>query len=170
MIAKKLLIVHKESWHIKYMVHTDDLDKIREIIDEVDVLVVCPRIEKQLKSKLVTFPPGEKKVYIIPELYEIMMVKSKLTHFDDMPGLRSSSSSYPGGTISKEDLDILISSILIVISLPLMIISALLVKVSSKGPVLYKQERLTINNKPFNLYKFRTMINDARKIRTGPGY
>lgn len=169
MIAKKLLIDHKESWHIKYMVHTDDLDKIREIIDEVDVLVVCPRIEKQLKSKLVTLSLQEKKkVYIIPELYEIMMVKSKLTHFDDMPGLEIEQLQLsPEEQFLKRTFDILISSILIVISLPLMIISALLVKVSSKGPVLYKQERLTINNKPFNLYKFRTMINDAEK-KSGP--
>jgi exopolysaccharide biosynthesis polyprenyl glycosylphosphotransferase len=168
-IAKKLLIDHKESWHIKYMVNDYDFEKISEIIDEVDVLVVCPKLEKYKKSKLVTLSLNKnKKVYIIPELYEIMLVKSQLTNFDDMPGLEIEQLQLSvEDKFIKRAFDIIVSSILIIPSLPFMMISAILVKLSSKGPILFKQERLTINNRPFNLYKFRTMVNNAEK-ETGP--
>jgi exopolysaccharide biosynthesis polyprenyl glycosylphosphotransferase len=55
----------------------------------------------------------------------------------------------------------------ILLSWPLMILSALAVRISSKGPVLFKQERLGLNEVPFVLMKFRTMIEDAEKS-TGP--
>jgi exopolysaccharide biosynthesis polyprenyl glycosylphosphotransferase len=55
----------------------------------------------------------------------------------------------------------------ILLSWPLMILSALAVRISSKGPVLFKQERLGLNEIPFVLLKFRTMIEDAEKS-TGP--
>ena len=51
---------------------------------------------------------------------------------------------------------------LIVAAIP-MIIVAILVKATSKGPIFYKQERLGLNGKPFTLVKFRTMVNDAEK-------
>ena len=51
---------------------------------------------------------------------------------------------------------------LILLAVPMLFI-ALLVKVSSKGPVFYKQERLGLNGKPFNIIKFRTMVADAEK-------
>jgi len=46
---------------------------------------------------------------------------------------------------------------------PFMLIIALIVKIDSKGPAFYRQERLGINGKPFTLYKFRSMILDAEK-------
>ncbi|HHT51261.1 MAG TPA: sugar transferase [Eubacteriaceae bacterium] len=168
-IAKKLLIDHKESWHIKYMINDEELHLINDIIDDVDMLVACPKLEKYKKSKLVNLAlKNNKKIYIIPELYEIMLVKSQLITFDDMPGLEIEQLQ-----LSVEDkfikriFDIIVSSILIILSLPLMIISAILVKLTSKGPALYSQERLTMNNKPFKLYKFRTMVNNAER-KTGP--
>ena len=48
-------------------------------------------------------------------------------------------------------------------SSPIMIIIAIIVKLDSKGPVIYKQKRITKNGKEFVIYKFRTMIKDAEK-------
>ncbi len=168
-IAKKLLIDHKESWHIKYMIDDNDIHLINDIIDKVDVLVVCPKLEKYKKSRLVNLAlKNNKKIYIIPELYEIMLVKSQLVNFDDMPGLEIEQLQLSvEDRFIKRAFDIIVSCILIVLSLPFMIMSAILVKFTSKGPILYKQERLTIDNTQFNLYKFRTMVNNAEK-KTGP--
>lgn len=55
----------------------------------------------------------------------------------------------------------------LVLALPAMIVSALLIKVTSPGPVFYKQERVGLGGRPFTLYKFRTMVQDAEK-HTGP--
>ncbi len=168
-IAKKLLIDHKESWHIKYFIGDNDLHLINDIIDKVDVLIACPKLEKYKKNKLVNLAlKNNKKIYIIPELYEIMLVKSQLITFDDMPGLEIEQLQLSvEDRFIKRAFDIIVSCILIVLSLPFMIMSAILVKFTSKGPILYKQERLTIDNTQFNLYKFRTMVNNAEK-KTGP--
>jgi exopolysaccharide biosynthesis polyprenyl glycosylphosphotransferase len=67
----------------------------------------------------------------------------------------------------KRLLDLVISSLGLLLSLPLMGIVALLVKLDSKGPVFYRQERSGQGEKPFNLLKFRTMREDAETC-TGP--
>lgn len=68
---------------------------------------------------------------------------------------------------TKRIMDIFLSLFGITAALPLLFIIAIAIKVSSKGPVFFKQERLGLNNQPFTLIKFRTMIHDAEKI-TGP--
>ncbi len=168
-VAKKLLIEYRGYWYIKYFVNPTEINRIKNIIDEVDVLVICPKLWENMKSQLLTLClQKNKKAYIIPELFEIMLLKSEFIQFDDMPGLEIEQLQ-----LSIEDhfikriFDIFISIILITITLPLMVVSAILVKVSSPGPVLYKQERLTINDRPFKVYKFRTMVNNAEK-HTGP--
>jgi lipopolysaccharide/colanic/teichoic acid biosynthesis glycosyltransferase len=64
-------------------------------------------------------------------------------------------------------LDILGSLAILVVSLPLTILAAILIKVTSKGPVIYKQQRVGKDGKVFTLFKFRTMICDAEK-QLGP--
>lgn len=67
----------------------------------------------------------------------------------------------------KRFFDIMFSLILLVLlSLPLLLI-ALAIKIDSKGPVVFKQERLTLNGKVFNIYKFRTMCVGAEKMGSG---
>jgi len=64
-------------------------------------------------------------------------------------------------------LDIAGSITLFFVSLPIMLIAGLLMKITSPGPVLYKQQRVGKNGKIFTLYKLRTMVNNAEE-RTGP--
>ncbi len=58
----------------------------------------------------------------------------------------------------KRTMDIIGASLAIIIGSPVLLICALCVKLSSEGPVLYKQERVGLNNKPFMMYKFRSMV------------
>ncbi|WP_229740682.1 sugar transferase [Ornithinibacillus halotolerans] len=67
----------------------------------------------------------------------------------------------------KKSMDIIISSIFIVIFTPLCIIIAVAIKRDSKGPILFKQKRLTKNGREFTMYKFRTMIENAEYMGTG---
>jgi exopolysaccharide biosynthesis polyprenyl glycosylphosphotransferase len=67
----------------------------------------------------------------------------------------------------KKTIDIVFSIIGIVITFPLMLIIGLAIKLTSDGPILYIHERLGMYEKPFRLYKFRTMVKNAEKV-TGP--
>jgi lipopolysaccharide/colanic/teichoic acid biosynthesis glycosyltransferase len=60
--------------------------------------------------------------------------------------------------------DIAGSVIMLVLAAPIMVIASIIIKVSSAGPVLYKQYRVGRYSRIFTLYKFRTMVNDAEKI------
>ena len=63
----------------------------------------------------------------------------------------------------KRVLDFIGSLILLILLSPILIILAILIKIDSKGPVFYRQERVTTNGKTFKIFKFRTMIQDADK-------
>lgn len=63
----------------------------------------------------------------------------------------------------KRFLDFIASLILLILLSPILIILAILIKIDSKGPVFYRQERVTTNGKIFKIFKFRTMIQDADK-------
>ena len=66
----------------------------------------------------------------------------------------------------KRVFDIIVSSVLIVISSPVMLVLAICIKIDSKGPVMFRQRRVTTYNRVFRIFKFRTMVNDAEKKGT----
>lgn len=69
--------------------------------------------------------------------------------------------------ILKNIFDYTVATISLLILLPVFILIAILIKIESKGPVFFKQERLGKNGKVFKIYKFRTMVNNAEKIGAG---
>ena len=69
-----------------------------------------------------------------------------------------------GALIAKRIFDIIVAVLMIILLSWLLVILAVLIKIDSKGPVFYRQVRVTKNNKDFKIFKFRTMVNDADKI------
>ena len=64
----------------------------------------------------------------------------------------------------KRMFDIVVSLIMLVLLSPVMLVLAVLIKIDSKGPVFFRQERITQYGKTFKIFKFRTMVNDADKL------
>lgn len=71
----------------------------------------------------------------------------------------------PFALLVKKLMDINFSIIILIILSPLMLLISLLIKLTSKGPVIYKQPRVGLRGRQFNLFKFRTMVQDADQIR-----
>lgn len=111
-----------------------------------------------------------KKVYDFPVFYKSLTGKIPLEYID---GRWLLNSEYMQGYISnryekmKRIIDIFVSGITIVLLSPFCLLIAILIKLESKGPLLYKQERLGKNRKPFICYKFRTMFENAES-KSGP--
>lgn len=80
---------------------------------------------------------------------------SLITHYSGSPD------GWPA--IAKRFLDIVASAILLVFFSPVLLLIALLIKLSSPGPVMFVQQRLGLNKRHFGIYKFRTMVVDAEK-------
>lgn len=66
--------------------------------------------------------------------------------------------------IIKRMFDVWMSVFLLVFLMPVILVMAVLIKLDSKGPVIFKQTRVTAGNKDFTIYKFRSMVNDAPKL------
>ena len=67
----------------------------------------------------------------------------------------------------KRFFDIIISLFALIILSPILLITCLLIKLDSKGPIIFKQQRIGLNGKVFNIYKFRSMVVGAEKIGSG---
>ena len=68
--------------------------------------------------------------------------------------------------ILKRIFDIVVSLIMLIILLPVFIFLGIAIKIDSKGPVFFRQERITQYGKTFKIFKFRTMVNNAEKLGT----
>jgi exopolysaccharide biosynthesis polyprenyl glycosylphosphotransferase len=72
-----------------------------------------------------------------------------------------------GGAVLKRAMDVLLSALLLVLSSPILLLVAILVRTTSRGPVLHRQERVGLDGCTFTMFKFRTMVEGAESA-TGP--
>jgi len=111
------------------------------------------------KSAIAQFALSPRPVFHISQFFEMAHERVAIGHLDDDHNILGLSNSFY--SLLKRGMDICLSATLsILLSLPLIII-LFLVKITSKGPSIYRQQRIGRNNKPFSLYKIRTMINSA---------
>ena len=73
---------------------------------------------------------------------------------------------HKGSLLAKRIFDIIVASLLVVIISPILLLLSILIKIDSPGPVMFRQVRVTTYGKPFRIFKFRTMVNNADKIGT----
>ncbi|MGO9452567.1 MAG: sugar transferase [Candidatus Binataceae bacterium] len=111
-----------------------------------------------------------KRVHIVPGLIDGTLFRQSLDEFAGVPVLSIGGPGVdPLEAAAKRLLDIVGSVILLIVSFPALLLSALLVKFSSPGPILFSQERLGKNGRPFRMLKFRTMYQDAEeRLRSDP--
>jgi exopolysaccharide biosynthesis polyprenyl glycosylphosphotransferase len=100
----------------------------------------------------------------IPDMYDILTGKVKMDHLFGIPLILLSKDLLPVWQANlKQFIDTTVSVLALIISSPLILILAIGVKLSSKGPVFYSHERIGRYGKPFHIYKFRSMRLDAEK-------
>ncbi len=105
---------------------------------------------------------------IVPDLYEILSGQARTSQLYGIPLIDIMPELMPEWEKKlKRISDVIISFIILVMTLPLSFLVSLLIKLDSKGPVFFKQERIGMNSKIFKIYKFRSMYKDAEKS-TGP--
>ena len=103
-------------------------------------------------------------VYVIPRIGDILMSGAKKMHMFHLPVMRVDRYSPPPEYVFvKRLIDILVSLVMLLIFSPVMLITAAAIWVEDRGPVFYKQCRLTKDGKKFNVLKFRSMRTDAER-------
>ena len=137
--------------------------------EQVDVLIICPDIRLKDKAKLVHYCNlHEKQAILIPNAYEVFCSGMMLDKIDDVPVFRPQPLLLTLEQRSlKRILDVTVALTGFLLALPLMILTAIAIKIFDPGPIFYSQERAGRYEKPFRVYKFRTMRVDAEKL-SGP--
>jgi exopolysaccharide biosynthesis polyprenyl glycosylphosphotransferase len=106
---------------------------------------------------------------VIPDLLAVMSTRAEVNSIDGLPVLGIRRNRLTGtNAVVKRSLDVVTSALaLLVLALPLGVVALLIKLTSPDGPVIFSQERIGLNRRPFTVYKFRTMIPDA-EAKTGP--
>lgn len=168
-VAEKFL-QHSPGWFfLESFVPVQEKRDMVSRIQETDVVLLSPDLTKEEKGEVLSYVSKyQKEALIVPDLYELFIAGAETQQVDDMLVF-----SVLPPTLSKEQrlmkrvMDVVLATAMLILASPIMLLLAVLIPLTSRGPALYRQERLGLNGKPFMLYKFRSMVQDAEKL-TGP--
>ncbi len=182
---RKLLLVYGQNsmFHLMNRIDTREdkyeIAKIISIDKGIDLIIeqaekydgiIIGDIPADMRNKLVKMCfCRDIRSYTLPKLSDILLRSSTELNIFDSPLYLSRNI---GGLawdqkLVKRMVDIIVASLLLVITSPFFLLIAILIRCRDPGPVLYTQKRLTEGGIIFNIYKFRTMVVDAEK-KSGP--
>lgn len=150
---------------VKYLSMDLGVEAIEKEIVESKMAVVLWDIPTMDRNKLFKFCYSRSiRVYMMPKITDVLIKGSDQLHLFDTPILLSREFSLRiEQRIAKRAIDIICSLILLVLSSPIQLITAIMIKAYDGGPVFYKQIRCTLNGREFEILKFRSMRVDAEK-------
>ena len=140
------------------------LEELYEYMKSVDAVFLCG-VPSDYRNEVVKQCIATGKVaYIKPKISDTIIRGGRTIQLVNIPVYRCKrSDSSLVYLIGKRAADIVFSLLAIVVLSPLMLLVAIAIKAEDKGPVFYKQKRLTLNGKEFYIIKFRSMKTDAEK-------
>jgi len=140
-----------------------DMERIiREYqIDEVLIALPAHQHQQIIRSVRLCERAGA-NFKLIPDLYELSLSRIDMDTMEGIPliGIKSTGIG-PWQHSLKRGIDILVAGFVLILGSPIWLLTALAIKLESRGPVFFKQERLGYRGQPFRLYKFRSMRDHA---------
>jgi exopolysaccharide biosynthesis polyprenyl glycosylphosphotransferase len=147
----------------------DDLPAIcrQHDVDEV-IIASDPVWQDHLVDSLSRVEGTRARICVVPSPYEILIGRTEHLRLHDIPLIEVIREPAGGGaSVAKRAFDVALAALLLVAGLPLMLLVALAVRLTSRGPVLFRQERVGKDRRVFTIIKFRTMQVGAEQ-GTGP--
>lgn len=152
----------------KFLKHLGGLSDLKRIVKESEVEEVIIAIErsehKTIEMIITQLQDVNAIIKVIPDMQDFLLGTVKVQSIFHTPLIQISPDLMPPWQQSiKRAMDIALSILAMLILTPVYIATAIGVKMSSKGPIIYSQERIGIHGKPFKMHKFRSMYSDAEK-------
>jgi Undecaprenyl-phosphate glucose phosphotransferase len=147
-----------------------DLPKIIEGQGIDEVIIGLPEATHQELVGIVSQCEREKvSIRVFPDVFQIMASEVTISDLGGLPLLTIRDVALRGWKLTlKRIVDMAFSGAFLLVASPIMMLTALLIKFDSPGPVFFAQERMGLDAKPFKMLKFRSMRADAE--RSGPGW
>ena len=137
---------------------------IKQLQIEEVIIAIEPSEHKQIEEILGLLEGQNVRISILPDLYQILLGSVRVNHLFGTPLIEIKHNLMPvWQEVTKRVSDIFISLLMLVLLLPVYLFTALMVKLSSPGPVFYGQERIGKGGVPFIIYKFRSMCQNAEQ-------
>lgn len=155
----------KDKYNVSGKVHVEEGEEtIHRMMEKYDGVIIWD-LPSQVRNRYLKYCfANSVRCYFSPKISDVIVTGSERIHLFDTPLMVSKNM---GLTVdqraAKRLVDIVISAMGIVVSSPLMLFIAILIKAYDRGPVFYLQDRLTLNGKTFRIRKFRSMCVDSEK-------
>ena len=135
-----------------------------------EVIIALPEASHQEILGIISLCEREKVgIHVFPDVFQIMASEVSIDDLGGLPLLTVRDIALRGWRLTlKRAMDIVVSAVALVLLSPLMMLTALIIKLESPGPVFYIQERMGLDARPFPMIKFRSMRADAEA--DGPGW
>lgn len=129
------------------------------------VVIAMPTLSQRRLLDLVTQCSSDRvNIKVVPDLFQYMMSGVNTTDMNGLPLISVKDVALRGwNLVVKRAMDLVVSSLILVLLSPIMLLIAILVKLTSAGPVFLIQERVGLDGRPFTIIKFRTMHADAER-------
>jgi len=165
-------IISEEGEENPEVKHFKSVSNIRRIVtaNKIDEVIISlpPESRKEMVDVISQCQGMGVRFKIVPELYEMFLSETDGEDVNGLPLVEVMGAPiYGANEAIKRLIDILVSSVTLLLFLPLILLIMFLIRLESRGPVLFKQERVGKDGKIFSLYKFRSMTKEAEKY-TGP--
>lgn len=151
-----------------YTIHTldeiNDFEQahIKEPYDEVILDLKSETKEQELYALINRLYPYHLEISIVPNLYDMLTGAAMIVELEEQPLIRITEHKMNDSELCiKRAFDIVVSLVMLTLLLPEYILLAIAIKLTSKGDVFYKQERIGLHGVPFNIIKFRTMTQNS---------
>ncbi len=143
-----------------------DISEIEPIIEEHAIDHVYVALPKESQSDMMQLLDHLVRhlvsISVVPDLLQYMALRSRVEDLDGLPTINLSDTPLHGLSVGlKRVFDLVAGSIALILVSPLMALVALLIRLEDKGPVFYRQERMGLDGRAFEILKFRSMRVDA---------
>jgi Undecaprenyl-phosphate glucose phosphotransferase len=129
----------------------------------LDIVFLClpPDGEQHAEKMLGALAATTVEVKVVPAIYEFSTLRAEAEMFEGLPLITLQGSPlYGWNVVLKRASDLIGATIALILTLPIQLLAAVIVKLTSPGPILFKQERMGLDGKPLMMLKFRTMRVD----------
>lgn len=145
-------------------INEGNMKEVETLLLAYDGVVVCD-LPSVIRNELLKFCYGHSlRVYTMPKISDIIIRGAENMHYFDTPLLLARNDGLSvEQAVLKRFMDIFVSLTMLIITSPVLIVTAIAIKLYDGGPVFFYQERCTKDGKVFSICKFRSMIVDAEK-------
>lgn len=166
-------VAPQRSLSVQWLGHVEQLDEILQHLRVDDVILLSPTtwkdsfVDRFLRNPQNGAAARRPRVLVVPSVYDILVGRVSSLRLHDVPLVEVVKNPQEElAFLIKGIFDRLIAALLLVVSLPVLAIAAVFIKLTSLGPILFRQQRVGQDGRIFTVYKLRTMVQNA-EAKTG---